>query len=143
MRPTDVGFDTETGGEIKGVGNGANFWPYVFRDQPVRWLDFQENKLGEDEYLVDRMNHEAIQFIERNQKEPFFLYLSHYSTHSILNGRPDKVKKYIANDCNHHKREEEISSSCKYTQHISRTCSHFSSGSLRVVDFSSFFSFHT
>ena len=96
VRPTDVGFDTETGGEIKGVGNGANFWPYVFRDQPVRWLDFQENKLGEDEYLVDRMNHEAIQFIERNQKEPFFLYLSHYSTHSILNGRPDKVKKYIA-----------------------------------------------
>ncbi|MEC9096151.1 MAG: sulfatase-like hydrolase/transferase, partial [Planctomycetota bacterium] len=96
VRPTDVGFDTEIGGEIKGVGNGANFWPYVFRDQPIRWLDFKENKLGNDEYLVDRMNYEAVQFIESNQEKPFFLYLSHYSTHSILNGRPDKVKKYIA-----------------------------------------------
>ncbi len=96
VRPTDVGFDTETGGEIKGVGNGANFWPYIFRDQPIRWLDFKENKLGDDEYLVDRMNHEAVEFIENNKDKPFFLYLSHYSTHSILHGRPDKVKKYIA-----------------------------------------------
>ncbi|MAT09678.1 MAG: hypothetical protein CMM02_01610 [Rhodopirellula sp.] len=96
VRPTDVGFDTEIGGEIKGVGNGANFWPYVFRDQPVRWLDFKENKLGNKEYLVDRMNQEAVEFIERNKEKPFFLYLSHYSTHSILNGRADKVKKYIA-----------------------------------------------
>ena len=96
IRPTQHGFDTEVGGEVKGVGNGANFWPYVFRDQPIRWLDFKDNKLGDDEYLVDRMNHEAIEFIEKNQEQPFFLYLSHYSTHSILNGRPDKVKKYIA-----------------------------------------------
>ncbi len=96
VRPTDVGFDTEIGGEIKGVGNGANFWPYVFRDQPIRWLDFKENKLGDEEYLVDRMNQEAVEFIEHNKEKPFFLYLSHYSTHSILNGRADKVKKYIA-----------------------------------------------
>ncbi len=95
VRPTDHGFDSEIGGEIKSVGNGANFWPYVFRDQPVRWLDFKDNKLGDDEYLIDRMNLEAVEFIERNQEQPFFLYLSHYSTHSILNGRPDKVKKYI------------------------------------------------
>jgi arylsulfatase A-like enzyme len=95
IRPTDHGFDTEIAGEIKGVGNGANFWPYFFRDQPVRWLDIKENELGEQEYLVDRMNHEAIQFIEANQSKPFFLYLSHYATHSILNARPDKVRKYI------------------------------------------------
>lgn len=96
IRPTDVGFDSEIGGEVKSVGNGANFWPYVFRDQPVRWLDLKENRLGENEYLVDRMNHEAVEFIEQNQDRPFFLYLSHYAPHSILNGRPDKVKKYIA-----------------------------------------------
>ena len=95
IRPTDHGFDTEVAGEVKSVGNGANFWPYFFRDQPIRWLDIKENELGKEEYLVDRMNYEAIQFIENNQNEPFFLYLSHYATHSILNGRPDKVRKYI------------------------------------------------
>ena len=88
LRATDHGFDEELASEVKGVGNGANFWPYVFRTQPIRWLNIRENRLGKEEYLVDRMNHEAVQFIERNRKRPFFLYLSHYATHTILNGKP-------------------------------------------------------
>lgn len=94
VRPTDHGFGWNSGSEVKGVGNGANFWPYVFRTQPVRWLDLSENKLGMKEYLTDRLNHEAIGFIERNKEKPFFLYLSHYAPHTILNGRPDLVAKY-------------------------------------------------
>jgi arylsulfatase A-like enzyme len=35
-----------------------------------------------------------VQFIERNKDKPFFLYLSHYAPHTILNGRPDLVAKY-------------------------------------------------
>lgn len=96
VRPADHGFAWNTGSEVKGVGNGANFWPYRFRDQPVRWLDFTDNRLGEDEFLVDRMNLEAVDFIKRNATAPFFLYLSHYATHSILHGKPELVKKYIA-----------------------------------------------
>ena len=94
VRPTNHGFTWNTGSEIKGVGNGANFWPYIFRTQPIRWLDLPQNKLGMREYLTDRLNHEAIGFIERNQDKPFFLYLSHYAPHTILNGRPDLVAKY-------------------------------------------------
>lgn len=94
IRPTDHGFAWNTGSEIKGVGNGANFWPYVFRDQGIRWLDLPENRLGEDEYLTDRLNLEAVEFVERNKDQPFFLYLSHYAPHTILNGRPDLVEKY-------------------------------------------------
>ena len=96
VRPTAHGFAWNIGSEVKGVGNGANFWPYRFRDQPVRWLDFADNRLGEDEFLVDRMNLEAVDFIRRNSAGPFFLYLSHYATHSILHGKPELVKKYIA-----------------------------------------------
>jgi len=96
IRPLDHGFAWNTGSEIKGVGNGANFWPYVFRDQGIRWLDLPENRLGEDEYLTDRLNLEAVDFVERNKDQPFFLYLSHYAPHTILNGRPDLVKKYRA-----------------------------------------------
>ena len=94
VRPADHGFVWNIGSEIKGVGNGANFWPYVFRTQPIRWIDLPKNELGKGEYLTDRLNHEAVQFIERNKDKPFFLYLSHYAPHTILNGRPDLVAKY-------------------------------------------------
>ncbi len=94
IKPTDRGFAWDFGGELKGVGNGANFWPYVFRDQPIRWIDIPDQRLGEDEYLTDRLNLEAADFIQRNKDRPFFLYLSHYAPHSILNGRPDLVEKY-------------------------------------------------
>ncbi len=94
LRATDHGFDEEIASEIKGVGNGANFWPYVFRTQPVKWLGIEKNRLGDKEYLVDRMNLEAVEFIDRHKQQPFFLYLSHYAPHSILNGRPDLVDKF-------------------------------------------------
>ncbi|MDF1754027.1 MAG: sulfatase-like hydrolase/transferase [Verrucomicrobiales bacterium] len=94
VRPGDHGFDWNVGSEVKGVGNGANFWPYIFRDQPIPWLDLPESRLGESEYLTDRLNEEALDFISLNRDRPFFLYLSHFAPHSILNGRPDLVEKY-------------------------------------------------
>ena len=94
LKPADHGFAWDFGGEVKGVGNGANFWPYVFRNQPIRWLDIPDNRLGDGEYLTDRLNLEAVDFVERHRSEPFFLYLSHYAPHTILNGRPDLVEKY-------------------------------------------------
>ena len=96
LRPTDHGFQWNIGSEVKGVGNGANTWPYVFRDQPISWVDLHKNRLGKEEYLTDRLNLEAVEFIERSAKQdrPFLLYLSHYAPHSILNGRPDLVEKY-------------------------------------------------
>ena len=53
----------------------------------------------EGEYLTDRLNGEAVNFIKRNQArpglaKPFFLYLSHYAVHTRLGGKPDKVAKY-------------------------------------------------
>jgi arylsulfatase A-like enzyme len=94
IRPKNHGFIWNTGSEIKGVGNGANFWPYVFRTQPISWIDLPKNRLGENEYLTDRLNLEAVEFVKRNKDKPFFLYLSHYAPHTILNGRPDLVAKY-------------------------------------------------
>ena len=95
IKAVEHGFDEEIAATVKGVGNGANFWPYVFRDQPISWIDLPKHRLGENEYLVDRMNLEAVEFIERHQDKPFFLYLSHFAVHTILNGRPDIVQKYI------------------------------------------------
>jgi arylsulfatase A len=94
IRATDHGFDEELVSEIKGVGNGANFFPYVFRTQKICWLNVKKKRLRGNEYLVDRMNLEAVDFIDRNKNRPFFLYLSHFATHSILNGKPELVGKY-------------------------------------------------
>ena len=94
VRAEDHGFDEVFCTEIKGVGNGANFHPYVFRDQKMRWLSTEDARLGEGEYLTDRMNLEAVDFIDRNSEKPFFLYLSHFAPHTILNGRPDLGEKY-------------------------------------------------
>lgn len=96
VRPKAHGFTWNIGSEIKSVGNGANFWPYMFRSQPIRWLDLQKRKLGQKEYLTDRLNLEAVEFIEKNKESPFFLFLSHYAPHTILNGKPSIVAKYRA-----------------------------------------------
>jgi arylsulfatase A-like enzyme len=94
IRPTDHGFDEELVSEIKAVGNGANFFPYVYRTQPIPWLNVKKKRLPDNEYLVDRMNFEAVQFIERHRDQPFFLYLSHYAVHTILNGKKQLVDRY-------------------------------------------------
>lgn len=94
IRPEDHGFAWTFATETKGVGNGANFWPYRFRQQPISWIDISDNRLGPNEYLTDRLNIEAADFIDRHQDQPFLLYLSHYAPHSILNGRSDLVEKY-------------------------------------------------
>ena len=94
VRAVDHGFDEELVSEIKGVGNGANFYPYVFRDQPISWLNVKDKKLQGSEYLTDRINYEAVSFIEKNKNKPFFLYVSHFATHSILNGKKALVEKY-------------------------------------------------
>ena len=92
--PSAHGFAESIGTPLKGVGNGANFFPYVFRSQPISWLRFPEHRLGPNEYLTDRINLEAVNFIKRHQDEPFFLYVSHFAPHTILNGRPNLVQKY-------------------------------------------------
>lgn len=94
VTPRDHGFDWDRGRELQGVANGVNFWPYLDRRTQVRWLDLPKPRLGDREYLVDRMNLEAVEFIERNKNRPFFLYLSHYATHTILHGKPERVEKY-------------------------------------------------
>jgi len=48
----------------------------------------------EGDYLTDRLTDEALKYIEENKEEPFFLYLSHFTVHDPIDGRPDLVEKY-------------------------------------------------
>ena len=89
VRPTDQGFDEAIVSERRGIGGGSYWHPYHF-DPAIA------QRIGGKEYLIDRVNLEAIDFIERHKHEPFFLYISHYAVHTRLVGKPDLVAKYEA-----------------------------------------------
>ncbi|MCL5278888.1 MAG: sulfatase [Planctomycetes bacterium] len=85
--PAQHGFDEVIVSENRGIANGSYFFPYHF-NREIR------QRLPGREYLVDRCNLEAVEFIERHKDKPFFLYLSHYAVHTRLNGKPELVAKY-------------------------------------------------
>ncbi|MHC4743593.1 MAG: sulfatase-like hydrolase/transferase [Planctomycetota bacterium] len=85
--PTVHGFDEAIVSENRGIGGGSYFHPYHFNREI-------EQRIKPKEYLVDRCNLEAVEFIERHKDERFFLYLSHYAVHTRLVGREDLVTKY-------------------------------------------------
>lgn len=91
--PEKHGFDEVILNENEGIGAGSYFYPYHF-NQDVEKLFFSEK-----EFLVDRLNEEAVRFIDRNKDEPFFLYLSHYAVHTYVHGKPDDVEHFRRKPC--------------------------------------------
>jgi arylsulfatase A len=85
--PALHGFDEVIVSENRGIGGGSYFHPYHFNREI-------EKRLPGREYLVDRCNLEAVEFIERHKDGPFFLYLSHYAVHTRLSGKEELVAKY-------------------------------------------------
>ncbi|GAB3451615.1 hypothetical protein GCM10027570_28730 [Streptomonospora sediminis] len=88
--PWSHGFTEVIASEQKYIAGGDYFHPYfMLPDLPAR---------EEDEYLTDRLNLEAVEFITRarNDGQPFFLYLSHYATHTKLAAPQPLIDKYAA-----------------------------------------------
>lgn len=83
--PEKQGFDVNIGGTQSGMPKSF-FYPGWEKNPPL------EGKPGD--YLTDRLTDEAIQFIQQNQKQPFFLYLPHYAVHIPLEAREEMVRKY-------------------------------------------------
>ena len=85
--PEKQGFDVNRGGHRGGgpYGGKKYFSPY---GNP-RLTDGPDG-----EHLPDRLATEAANFIETNRDKPFLAYLSFYSVHTPLIGRPDLVEKY-------------------------------------------------
>ena len=86
--PDKHGFDEVISSEITGIANGTYYYPYHFNPK------LKKKSKADNEYIVDRMNEEATDFIKRNKDKPFFLYLSHYAVHTMLHGKKDLVEKY-------------------------------------------------
>jgi arylsulfatase A-like enzyme len=87
ISPDLQGFDEVIVSENRGIGGGSYFYPYHFNREI-------EKRLPGKEFLVDRCNLEAVEFITRHKDTPFFLYLSHYAVHTRLLGKDELVAKY-------------------------------------------------
>lgn len=86
--PDKYGFDEVIISEQTGIAGGSYFHPYTRVDPSI------EPVLGENEYLVDRMNYEAVEFIKKHKNEPFFLYLSHYAVHTTLDAKETDIEYF-------------------------------------------------
>ena len=86
--PENNGFDENFGGNH----SPNQGWRFLFPD--FRNFPGLEDKGTEEDCLTDVLTDCAVDFLERKQNDPFFLYLSYYTVHSPITGKPAYVKKY-------------------------------------------------
>ena len=88
--PQNRGFDINIGGHSRGgpYTGKRYFAPFENPEMEI------ESPAGD--HLPDRLARDTAAFIDSNRDKPFFAYLSFYSVHTPLIGRPDLVKKYKA-----------------------------------------------
>jgi arylsulfatase A-like enzyme len=55
-------------------------------------------EVAEKEYLTDAFAREAVAFIDRHKKEPFFLYLAFNAVHTPMHATEDRLKKFASID---------------------------------------------
>ena len=86
--PQNRGFDVNIGGHTKGgpYTGKKYFAPFENPEMEV------ESPVGD--HLPDRLSRDTAAFIEQQKDKPFLAYLSFYSVHTPLMGRPDLVEKY-------------------------------------------------
>ena len=83
-QPTNQGFDEAAFLEL----GGGHFFP----DGDESLEGFEDALPGE--YKADYLTRRAVQFIEQKDEAPFFLYLSHHSVHTPIQGKPSLIQKY-------------------------------------------------
>ncbi len=86
--PQNRGFDVNIGGWSRGGPYTGNKYFAPFKNPEIKI------ESPEGEHLPARLARETSRFIADNQDRPFLAYLSFYSVHTPLMGRPDLVRKY-------------------------------------------------
>jgi arylsulfatase A-like enzyme len=87
-RPTERGFDEFfgfLGGAHPYLASGANASNPIMRGTTPS---------EEKEYLTDAFNREALAFVERHQREPFFLYLPYNAVHTPLQASAKREQRF-------------------------------------------------
>lgn len=90
FQPNSRGFDEWFGF----LGGHHDYMPRKGEEAPLKIMRNRE-KVEEKEYLTDALTREAVSFVDRNQQQPFFLYLAYNAPHAPLQA-PAKYQKLIA-----------------------------------------------
>jgi len=84
--PEDQGFDINIGGHDRGSPPGGYYSP---------WKNPRLEAKEKGEYLTERLTADSISFLdERDQSEPFLLYLSYYNVHSPIQPYQKRIEHY-------------------------------------------------
>ncbi len=100
--PLNRGFDEFFGH----LGGGHRYFPeeLTIRDSYAvdndegmsykTWIMRNHEPIQTKKYLTDEFSDEAVRFVERHQKEPFFLYLSYNAPHSPLQATQEYLDRF-------------------------------------------------
>ena len=87
------------------LGGGHRYFPeeltiedsYSINDEPLSyktWIMRDHKPEKTDEYLTDEFSNEALKFVEKNHKGPFFLYLAYNAPHGPLQSTPKYLDRF-------------------------------------------------
>lgn len=98
--PVNRGFD-EFFGMVEGGSiyidadaPGVESWGSPRIGRPNKIIRGLDQEVVVEDYLTDRFTAEAVAFVERNARSPFFLFLSHKSPHTPLQATAKYVDRY-------------------------------------------------
>ena len=91
--PTRQGFDFFFGYRTH-VDAHHHYWPSLWRNESVIHLDGNDYLNTEGQYVHDLVTEEALSYIEKNQEDPFFLYVAYALPHYELTVPQDSKDPY-------------------------------------------------
>ena len=87
---------------LGGGASGPQYQGFDVTDQGS-WGEKRSHFMPEtDAYLADYLTDQAVGFLKNSGDAPFFLYLSHYSVHTPIQAKADKVEKFRGKQGNEH-----------------------------------------
>ena len=90
--PEKHGFDLNIAGFRMGQP-GSYFFPFKSERHPSTNVPgMEKGKIGD--YLTDSLTDRAIQFINENKDQPFFLNFWYYTVHTPIQAKKEKIQKY-------------------------------------------------
>ena len=87
-RPENRGFQIAEG--YRPAPTGLGHWGRVLLE---KWM---VGRPRPEDYVLEVLTRYVVNFIRKNRNQPFLLYLSHYTVHGPIQGKPDKIDKYRA-----------------------------------------------
>jgi len=103
--PTTQGFDVNVAGKEWGSPSGGGY------HSPLKYPNLNIKEQGV--YLTDAITERAVDFIETNKQNPFFLYLTHYAVHTPIQGKENLTKHFKTKETTPHQKNAQYAAMLK------------------------------